>query len=89
MSKPDYFIESVPDGISNAIFRYDNRIPCSNQDSYELLVTTFAPDVNGESLKQATRSNYERFAANLKRNYSQERRISLKISHICNWLQGA
>ena len=41
MEDYDYFNESVPDGISNAIDAYDSSLECSGQDGHELLVKTF------------------------------------------------
>ncbi len=58
----DDFHDSVPDGISNAIYSFDSKIECSNQDSYELLVGTFGSSVCSDDLKNATDVEFERFA---------------------------
>ena len=61
----DYFNESVPDGITNAIYEYDQRIECCNQDSYELLVMTFGSEVCGRDLKEATDQQFSKFAKSM------------------------
>ena len=38
----NYFLESIPDGISNAINDYDESIDCCNQDSYDILLKTIS-----------------------------------------------
>ena len=69
MSDNDYFIESVPDGISNAISEFDEKIDCCNQDSYELLVMTFGSDVCGDDLKNADDESYDKFAQNMQQYF--------------------
>lgn len=66
MRDVDYFNESVPDGITNAIDAYDENIECSNQDSFELLVRTFGSSVCGNDLKLATESDLIKFASVIK-----------------------
>ena len=66
MEEYDYFNESVPDGISNAIDAYDESLECCGQDGYELLVKTFGPDVCGNDLKSAQETECERFASAMK-----------------------
>ena len=66
MEEYDYFNESVPDGISNAIDEFDASIECCNQDSYELLVKTFGTGVCGNDLKSATDIHFTKFAQTMK-----------------------
>lgn len=65
----DYFLESVPDGISNGIREFDSDIECSNQDSYELLVGVFGSTVCGDDLKNATEAEFVRFAQEIQTNF--------------------
>ena len=66
MEEYDYFKESVPDGISNAIDTYDESLECCGQDAFELLVETFGSSVCGNDLKSATESDYVKFALAMK-----------------------
>lgn len=66
MTETDYFNESVPDGIANAINEFDPEIKCCGQDGYELLVMTFGADVSGSHFKAATEALYEKFAEAMK-----------------------
>lgn len=63
MEEYDYFNESVPDGISNAIDAYDENLECCGQDGYEILVKTFGSDVCGGDLKSASEPEFKRFAS--------------------------
>lgn len=66
MDDDDYFYDSVPDGISNAIYEFDDDIECCNQDSYELLLKTFDDKLCGDALKSATDEEYAKFAQAMK-----------------------
>ena len=66
MSENEYFYESLPDGICNAINRYDDRIECCNQDGYELLVKVFGPSFHEADLVNAKEKDYTAFAEAMK-----------------------
>ncbi len=60
----DYFLESVPDGIANAINDVLG-IVCSGQDGYEVLTDTFGSDVNGSCFKSFTDEHCKKMAASI------------------------
>ena len=60
-----YFMESVSDGISNAIDEYDAGIECTNQDGYELIVMTFGKGVSADSFRNASNADFEAFGKNM------------------------
>ncbi|PQO43033.1 hypothetical protein [Blastopirellula marina] len=61
----DYFDESVPDGVANAVQELFPEIDCSGQDGYELLVMTFGDDVDGARFKAFDERHCREMAANL------------------------
>jgi hypothetical protein len=62
MADNDYFDESVPDGISNAMMEVFPDLECRGQDGYELLVKTFGSAVNGKRVKAFSDDDCERMA---------------------------
>jgi len=80
--KNDYFIESMPDGISNAIHEFDATIECSNQDSHEILVMTFGSEVCGDDLKSVTDDEYNKFAENMQKYFELSYKPSLKMQNL-------
>jgi len=76
--KNDYFIDSIPDGISNAIREFDMNIECCDHDSYEILVMTFGHDVCSDDLKSATDDSLSKFAENMQKYFELSYRPSIK-----------
>jgi len=68
MIENNYFMESIPSGISDAINEYDEDIDCCNQDSYEILIETFGDSVNPDALKCVNDVDLLKFSNNVK-NY--------------------
>mgnify|MGYP006111580681 CR=1 FL=1 len=62
----NYFLESIPDGISNAINDYDESIDCCNQDSYDILLKSFGDSLNPNTLKNINDSDLLKFSNNVK-----------------------
>lgn len=62
-SDDDYFLESVPDGISTAVHELFPGHECTNQDSYELLCAVFGDDFGPSDLERAGPAQYLAFAA--------------------------
>ena len=65
MTDNDYFDESVPDGICNALLEIYPDMEFCGQDGYELLVMTFGSAVNGERVKGFTDNDCERMALSI------------------------
>ncbi len=91
MTENDYFDESVPDGIANAIHEFNPALECCGQDGYELLVMTFGVDVSGSHLKAATEVSYEKFAEAMKSWFELESTPTIQDAKtiitkaLCQW----
>ena len=61
----DYFLESISDGIANAISELFPDIECSGQDGYELLTDTFGDDGVRDRMKSYTLDDCNKLAVNI------------------------
>ncbi len=74
--KNDYFIESVPDGIANAVYELFPETECNGQDGYELLLDTFGNDVTGKRFKAFSAQHCAEMALNIRTYFELEKAVS-------------
>ena len=73
----DYFEESVPDGIANAIFEILPETECCGQDGYELLTLTFGEGVDGQTFKAFTDQHCQEMAQNIQSYFELDEPVSV------------
>ena len=62
----DYFYDSIPDGLSNALQEIDDEIECSNFDSINILSTVFGRQFSSNDLQQITETSFQKLAECIK-----------------------
>jgi len=79
MHSENYFLESFPDGITNAIDEFYEDLECSNQDSYELLIETFGDDYSEARILRTTETDLLLFAKHMKKYFELNELPTLTI----------
>ena len=62
----NYFYDSVPDGLSNALHEIDDEIECSNSDSMSILCTVFGREFSSDDLQKIDETSFQKLAECIK-----------------------
>ncbi|ESA37407.1 hypothetical protein N836_03180 [Leptolyngbya sp. Heron Island J] len=82
----DYFNESVPNGIANAVYELFPETECNGQDGYELLTDTFGSNVDGQAFRTFTSEHCEKMAQSIQNYFELEQTVSAQQGrYVIEW----